>query len=215
MRFTLENIAQGSHQLDHVLDWVGRTGTTSIRQLLDMPKTLKTAQDIKPELVSPPCTQQSCWNALSLLVSLLRARVDDDPYVGADEATVGPFGVFLARLGILEAYDLVVAAGADSIWLLSTIPSSKKLASLLGPSAPPSMVDTLWRGVLAHRRAQRREARRVLDPDATESDDEALSGAALQQQQKKKRARSDVEPAPAPDSKRPTLCLNAGPVADE
>ena len=202
---TLKEIAQGSNQLADVHDMVRRTGASSIRQVLEMAKAYKTPQDMK--LVSPPCTQQSCWNALNLLVALLRTRVLDDMYCGADVTTVGPVGIFLAEWGILEAYKFLVAAGADSMWLLSTVSSAKKMALLLGPDAPVSLVETLWRGILSHRRTQRREVLQIIDPDATDSDEEALSDKG------KKRSRSDTDTdtdvAASQPHKRPALCLSA------
>ena len=200
---TLKEIAQGSNQLAEMHDMVSRTGASSIRQVLEMAKAYKAPQDMKH--VSPPCTQQSCWNALNLLVALLRTRVLDDKYCGADVTTVGPVGVFLAEWGILEAYQFLVAAGADSMWLLSTVSSAKKMASLLGPDAPASLVETLWRGILSHRRTQRRDACKDVDPDATDSDEEALSDKG------KKRPRSDTDSdsAASEPHKRPALCLSA------
>ena len=209
---SIKMYAQGSNQFECLFQVIDITGVTSIPRVLELIKSLfKSPEDIT--LVSPPCTKQSCWNALNLLAQVLRVRatVEESQYPGADLSTVGPMGVWLSKHGILEAYDLLTKAGADSIWLLSTISSAKKMASLLGPEAPVSLVHALWRAVLSHRR----EARKDIDPDATDTDEEVLS-AKLQGKSKskgKKRARSDTDSdldldldlADSQPLKRPTL----------
>ena len=208
---TLKEIAQGSNQLQCLFQVVRLTGVTSIPRVLELIKLFKSPEDIT--LVSPPCTKQSCWNALNLLAQVLRVRapVEESQYPGADLSTVGPMGVWLSKHGILEAYELLTKAGADSIWLLSTISSAKKMASLLGPEAPVALVYALWRAILSHRR----EARKDVDPDATDTDEEVLSAKpkGKSKPQGKKRARSDtdsdldldLDPADSQPLKRPTL----------